>query len=341
MQQKQRLPARKSKVTVRDIALRAGVGESTVSRIMRNKGPVAEETRRRVMEAVRATGYVPNRIAGSLASLDSHLVGVVVPSLSNIVFPEVLQGVHAALRGSDYQPVISITGYDIDLEETIVRGLLSWKPTAILIAGFDHTPATHRMLSESGIRIVEMMDIDSTPIDIAVGMSHRRAGYATGQYLIERGYRQFGYVGHDWNADRRARLRYDGICDALGDAGLRIAAHAIADAPSSVGVGREMTARLFAEPVKLDAIIYSNDDMAVGGVFQCLSASVRMPDDLAIFGFNGLDIGRELPQPLATVRSNRFLIGRTSVEKAFETPERPQTKSIVDTGFEIFPGATA
>ncbi len=66
-----------------------------------------------------------------------------------------------------------------------------------------------------------------------------------------------------------------------------------------------------------------------------------MPDDLAIFGFNGLDIGRELPQPLATVRSNRFLIGRTSVEKAFETPERPQTKSIVDTGFEIFPGATA
>jgi LacI family transcriptional regulator, gluconate utilization system Gnt-I transcriptional repressor len=341
MQQKQRLPTRKSKITVKDVALRADVSESTVSRIMRNKGPIADETRARVMEAVRAIGYVPNRIAGSLASLDSHLVGVIVPSLSNIVFPEVLQGVHAALRGTDYQPVISITDYDIDLEETIVRGLLSWKPAAILVAGFDHTPATHRMLSASDVRIVEMMDIDSTPIDTAVGMSHRSAGYATGRHLVERGYRQFAYAGHDWKADRRARLRYDGICDALRDAGLGIAAHAMADGPSSVGVGREMTARLCAQPTKIDAIIYSNDDMAVGGIFHCLSAGIRIPEDMAVFGFNGLDIGRELPQPLSTIRSNRFLIGRTSVEKAFESFDRPEGGCIVDTGFEIFAGATA
>ena len=341
MQPKQRLPTRKSKMTVKEVALRAGVSESTVSRIMRNKGPIAEETRLRVMEAVRETGYVPNRIAGSLASLDSHLVGVIIPSLSNIVFPEVLQGVHAGLRGSERQPVISITDYDIDLEESVVRSVLSWKPAALLIAGFDHTPATHRMLSESDVRVVEMMDIDATPIDIAVGMSHRAAGYAAGRYLIERGYRQFGYVGHDWKADRRARLRYDGISDALRDAGLGIAAHAMADGPSSVGVGREMTARLLSQPTKVDAIIYSNDDMAVGGVFHCLGSGIRMPEDVAVFGFNGLEIGRELPQPLSTVRSNRFLIGRTSVEKAFESLERPAEKTIIDTGFEIFQGATA
>jgi len=122
MQPRLRLPDRKSKVTVKEVAQRAGVGESTVSRIMRNKGPVAEETRKRVMEAVRATGYVPNRIAGSLASLDSHLVGVVIPSLSNIVFPEVLQGIHAALWESENQPVISVTEYDIEREEAVVRG---------------------------------------------------------------------------------------------------------------------------------------------------------------------------------------------------------------------------
>jgi len=89
---KQRLPDRKSKIPVREVARRANVSESTVSRIMRNKGLVAESTREKVMETVRAMGYVPNRIAGSLASLDSFLVGVVIPSLSNIVFPEVLQG---------------------------------------------------------------------------------------------------------------------------------------------------------------------------------------------------------------------------------------------------------
>lgn len=320
--------------------MRAGVSESTVSRIMRNEGLVAESTRAKVMESVRALGYVPNRIAGSLASLDSHLVGVVVPSLSNIVFPEVLQGINAGLKATNYQSVISISDYDIDREETLVRAILAWQPAAILITGFDHTVATRRMLDQSGVRVVEMMDIDSAPIDIAVGMSHRKAGYAAGQHLIAKGYRRFGYVGHDWTSDRRARLRYDGLSEALSEAGLSIVAHAIADGASGVSTGREQTAHLCAT-AKVDVAVYSNDDMAVGGVFHCLGAGIRLPDQLAIFGFNGLEIGRELPQPLSTVRSNRFLIGQKAIESILKTLERPDTKTTVDTGFEIYAGMTA
>lgn len=337
---KRRLPGRKSKVTVREVARLAEVSESTVSRIMRSQGIVAESTRLKVMETVRALGYVPNRIAGSLASLDSRLVGVVIPSLSNIVFPEVLQGVNEGLRRSGHQAVISVSDYDIEREETLVRGILAWQPSAILITGFDHTVATRRMLDQSGVRVVEMMDIDSAPIDVAVGMSHRRAGFAAGEHLVARGYRRFGYVGHDWTLDRRARLRYDGLSEALAKAGLSIVAHAIADGPSSVATGREQTAQLRAMgPV--DVAVYSNDDMAVGGVFHCLGGGVRVPDELALFGFNGLDIGRELPQPLSTIRSNRFSIGRRSIEAILASPDRPPTKTTVDTGFEISPGSTA
>ncbi|WFS04542.1 LacI family DNA-binding transcriptional regulator [Rhizobium tumorigenes] len=341
MTTRRRLPDRKSKITLREVALRADVSESTVSRIMRNQSLVADATREKVMETVRALGYVPNRIAGSLASLNSHLIGVVIPSLSNIVFPEVIQGVHEALKSSDFQAVISTTEYDIDREEVMVRGLLAWKPAAILIAGFDHAMATRRMLDQSGVRVVELMDIDSAPIDIAVGMSHRRAGYAIGQHLIARGYRHFGYVGHDWAADRRARLRYDGLREALAEAGLSIEAHAIADGPSSVGTGREQTRHLCAASAEIDVAVYSNDDMAVGGVFHCLSAGISLPDDMAIFGFNGLEIGRELPQPLSTLRSNRFMIGKKAIEAILESPERCTRPVVIDTGFEIFPGATA
>ncbi|WFR99399.1 LacI family DNA-binding transcriptional regulator [Rhizobium tumorigenes] len=341
MTTRRRLPDRKSKITLREVALRADVSESTVSRIMRNQSLVADATREKVMETVRALGYVPNRIAGSLASLNSHLIGVVIPSLSNIVFPEVIQGVHEALKSSDFQAVISTTEYDIDREEVMVRGLLAWKPAAILIAGFDHTMATRRMLDQSGVRVVELMDIDSAPIDIAVGMSHRKAGHAIGQHLIARGYRHFGYVGHDWAADRRARLRYDGLREALAEAGLSIEAHAIADGPSSVGTGRDQTKNLCATSSKIDVAVYSNDDMAVGGVFHCLSAGISLPDDMAIFGFNGLEIGRELPQPLSTLRSNRFMIGKKAIEAILESPERCTRPVVIDTGFEIFSGATA
>ena len=324
-----------------DVALRAGVSPSTVSRIMRGQAVVAEATRDQVMVAVRALGYVPNRIAGSLASLESRLVGVVIPSLSNIVFPEVLQGIHAGLAGSDHQAVITVTDYDLDREEVAVRGLLAWQPAAVLIAGFDHSDATRRMLAQSGVRVVEMMDIDQVPIDVAVGLSHRRAGYETGRHLIGRGYRRFGYVGHDWAADRRARLRYAGLCEALAEAGLAIAAEARAEGASSVAAGRVQTARLLKAAGMVDVAVYSNDDMAVGGVFHCMAHGISLPDDLAIFGFNGLEIGRELPQPLSTLRSNRFLIGQQAVAAVLASSGRPPDRQIIDTGFEIFAGATA
>ncbi len=335
-----RLPDRKSRVTVEDVARRAGVSPSTVSRIMRGQAVVAEATRAQVMVAVRDLGYVPNRIAGSLASLDSRLIGVVIPSMSNIVFPEVLQGINVALVGSDHQAVIAVTDYDLDREEVAVRGLLAWQPAAVLIAGFEHRDATRRMLQHSGARVVEMMEIDQEPIDVAVGLSHRRAGYATGRHLIERGYRRFGYVGHDWAADRRARLRYDGLCAALAEAGLGVVAEARAGGASSVAAGRAQTARLLAT-ASVDVAVYSNDDMAVGGVFHCLTAGIRLPVDLAIFGFNGLEIGRELPQPLSTLRSNRYLIGQQAVAAALASPLRPDRGLVIDTGFEVFAGATA
>jgi LacI family gluconate utilization system Gnt-I transcriptional repressor len=341
MKGKRRLSGRRSGVTLAEVAKLAEVSEITVSRIVRNKGPIADRTRERVVAAIKAMGYVPNRIAGSLASADSNLIGVVIPSLSNIVFPEVLRGVSAALEESGFQPVVGVTNYSLEAEESLVRSMLAWKPAAMILAGLEHTEATRRVLEQSGIRIAELMDIDSTPIDIAVGLSHRRAGYDTGRYLVGRGFRRFGYVGHDWSADRRARRRYDGLVEALGESGLSLVSEAIVNGPSSTLAGRAMLADLLARSPAIEVAVFSNDDMAVGGVFHCIAANIKLKEGLAVFGFNGLDIGQSLPTPLSTIRSNRYLIGRISVEKIIESPMRGSDPIIVDTGYEIIPGGTA
>lgn len=186
-----------------------------------------------------------------------------------------------------------------------------------------------------------MMDTDSTPIDAAVGMSHRKAGRAAGLHLLSRGYRRFGFVGNDWGTDNRAQLRYLGLCDVLAETGLAIEAHEVAQVPSSVAMGKALTAALCEKSPKVDVIAYTNDDMIVGGVFHCLGAGLSVPEQIAIFGFNGLELGRELPQPLSTIRSNRFLIGQKAVELILGSPERPAVKPVIDTGFEVFVGATA
>ncbi|MEO5619320.1 MAG: LacI family DNA-binding transcriptional regulator [Cypionkella sp.] len=339
--QRYRLTDRKSKVTVSDVARLAEVSDSTVSRIMRGQGLVADATREKVMATVRALGYVPNRIAGSLASLDSRLVGVVIPSLSNIVFPEILQGINAGLLGTNRQSVISVTDYDLDKEEEVVRNLLAWQPAAVLIAGSVHTDATQKMLENSGVRVIEFMEIDHPPIDTAVGLSHVAAGKAAARHLMQRGYRRFGYVGYGGTQDLRARMRYRGLCEGLAEAGLAFVAECVSDGQTTVAKGKAQTAEICARLQDLDVLTFSSDDMAVGGLFHCLGAGIRVPKDLGLFGFNGLDIGRALPQPLSTVRTNRFEIGKRAIEEFLANPTRPLQPQIIDTGFEIFEGATA
>ncbi len=101
-----------------------------------------------------------------------------------------------------------------------------------------------------------------------------------------------------------------------------------------------MLALLLARSRDLDAVIFSNDDMAVGGVFHCMSEGIVPKRDLALFGFNGLAIGQTLPTPLSTIRSNRFLIGKTAMERILSQPVRTGAAETIDTSFEIVEGGT-
>ena len=108
-------------LTLRDVSEASGVSEMTVSRVLRGRGDVSQATRDRVLAAARNLGYVPNRIAGALASQSVNLVAVVIPSLSNMVFPEVLTGISEGLEAAGLQPVVGVTQYDPAKEEAILK----------------------------------------------------------------------------------------------------------------------------------------------------------------------------------------------------------------------------
>lgn len=327
-------------VTLAQVARLAGVSDMTVSRVLRDSGPISAATRGRVMEAVRRSGYVHNRLAGSLASSRSNLVGVILPSLSNSVFPEVMAGINSALARSGFQPVVGVSDYSLASEQTLVGSMLAWQPAAMILTGLEHTRETQRMLDSAGVRIIEIMDIDERPIDLAIGFSHRRAGAMTASHLIEKGYRRFGYVGHDLEKDTRAASRRQGLLAGLEQARVAPPREILIEEPSSVRIGREGLARLLAAVGDLDVVVFSNDDMAVGGVLHCLDAGIEVPRQLGLFGFNGLDIGQALPRKLSTMKSNRERIGQLAVEAFLASRTRPEERRVIDTGVEIVPGET-
>ncbi len=143
------------------------------------------------------------------------------------------------------------------------------------------------------------------------------------------------------STDDRARARYEGLCTSLREAGLSLIAEHRYPGPSSTKAGRDTLEILLSAHPELDVVIFPNDDMAMGGIFHCMHAGITVREELAIFGFNGLDIGQAMPMPLSTILSKRFLIGKTAAEKLLESRERPSEKTIINTGFDIIEGATA
>jgi hypothetical protein len=199
-------------LTLRDVSEASGVSEMTVSRVLRQRGDVSDATRARVLDAARRLGYVPNKIAGALASQRVNLVGVIVPSLSNMVFPEVLSGISEILDDTGLQPVFGVTNYSPEREEAVLYEMLSWRPSGMILAGLEHTPAAGAMLARAGIPVVEIMDIDGAAIDSAVGISHRRAGRHMAEAILAAGYRNIAFLGTMMPHDHRARKRPRGRC---------------------------------------------------------------------------------------------------------------------------------
>ena len=297
-------------LTLRDVSEASGVSEMTVSRVLRNRGDVSDATRARVLEAAKRLGYVPNKIAGALASSRVNLVAVVIPSLSNQVFPEVMTGITSVLDDTPLQPVVGVTNYLPEREEAVLYEMLSWRPTGVIIAGLEHTEAAIAMLRGAGIPVVEVMDVDGAPVDSVVGISHRRAGRMMAQEILQAGYRRIGFMGTKMPLDHRARKRFEGFTDALAKAGVEIADRQFYSGGSGIAKGREMTEAMLNRTPDLDFIYYSNDMIGAGGLLHCMTHGIDVPGRIGLAGFNGMEIVDGFPLRLATMDSCRLEIGR-------------------------------
>ena len=296
----------------------------TVSRVLRNKGDVSEATRAKVQEAARKLGYVPNKIAGALASQRVNLVGVIIPSLGNMVFPEVLSGISEMLEDSVLQPVVGVTDYLPEKEEKVLFEMLSWRPSGIIIAGLEHSDAARAMMNQTDIPVVEIMDIDGIPIDACVGISHRRAGRLMAEAIIEQGYKKIGFMGTKMPLDHRARKRFEGFTRTLAQAGIEITDQEFYSGGSALAKGREMTEAMIERSPDLDFLYYSNDMIAAGGLLYLQEKNVQIPQQIGLAGFNGVELLDGLPRKLATMDACRKEIGRRAAEIVLARQDLPR-----------------
>jgi LacI family gluconate utilization system Gnt-I transcriptional repressor len=323
----------KRSLTLRDVSEASGVSEMTVSRVLRNRGDVSDATRRRVLTAAKELGYVPNKIAGALASQRVNLVAVIIPSLSNMVFPEVLSGISQILEDTELQPVVGVTDYLPEKEEKVLYEMLSWRPSGVIIAGLEHTEAAKAMMRAAGIPVVEIMDVDGKPVDTMVGISHRRAGREMAKAILKAGYQNIGFLGTKMPLDHRARKRFEGFTEALAKGGVEVMDQEFYSGGSALAKGREMTETILKRSPELDFLYYSNDMIGAGGLLYLLDHGYDVPGQIGLAGFNDVELLQGLPRRLCTMDSCRKEIG----QQAARVIASRVAGEDIDERFELFP----
>lgn len=327
-------PTQTGRVTLSEIAERVGTSAITVSRVLNTPHLVSEELRTQIESVIAELGYMPNRAARALARARSDSVAVLIPSLSNTVFTQLLEGVRDVLNRAGYRTLIGDTRYSPEEEESLLRAYLEHSPDGILITGFDQTPATRDMLNRSRVPVVHMMEMTDGDA-YSVGLEQFDAGRAITRHLLERGYRRIGFLGAQ--LDPRVLERLAGYRAALHDAGINYPVGELLDAtPSSIGLGATLLDRLLRQAPQTDALFCCNDDLALGVLFECQRRGIRVPHQLAVAGFNDLAPAAWVHPALTTISTPRYEIGHTAAEMLLQLMkgEKPEPAK-KDLGFSL------
>lgn len=294
-----------------DIANIAGVSRMTVSRFMKDPALVSPQLRQKIASIIDELGYIPNKAPDILSNAKSRAIGVFLPSLTNHVFAKVLNGIEMVTDKYDYQTMIAHTAYDKEKEEKRLRSLLSYNVDGVILSERNHTPASIKMLQIAKIPVVEIMDSVSPCIDMAVGFDNFSAAKNMINIMINKGRRNIIYFGA--RSDERSVIRQKGYIEAMTEHGLSnytITSKEI----SSYTLGGKLLHQAFQEYPQVDGIFCSNDNLALGVLFECQRLNIKVPEQLSIAGFHGHNISHAVTPRVASVLTPRVEMGRIAAE---------------------------
>ena len=335
-------PNNYNKVSLSDVAKSIGVSKMTVSRVLRGEGGYSQDTKTRVLAEIERIGYVPNRLASVFSGdASSTFVGVSIPELGNEIFTQVLEGIDRKLGSFGHQTVLGMTEHLLDQEERWIETVITWQPAGLIITGRSHSQKAIKMLAGAGIPVVEIWDLNTSPIDMCVGMNHFDSGFSMGQHLVKSGYKTFGYVGTHHDTANAASARLNGYAKSVGDAAGSLQRQLLLKDVPGFYTGYYGTEQLMAANKDIEVIYYQNDNMAVGGLQYCQQRGLSVPGDIGIAGWGDLPIGSILQARLTTTSVPHLKIGQLAAEMVLAKINNEAVTPTRDVGFSLIEGATA
>ncbi|KIC49530.1 LacI family DNA-binding transcriptional regulator [Tateyamaria sp. ANG-S1] len=299
------------RVTLAEVAKLAGVSQMTASKVMRETGSISGPTHEKVKQAANQLGYVPNRLAGSLRSKSSDIVAVVLPSINDSIFGDVVSGINSVLRPKGYITFIGETQLESQSEEDMLRTVLSLHPAGlILTGGIARSENATQMLQSWRCPTIQIWGDSASRVDGTVGPNHKDAGSLVANHFCERGITAPAYIGAELQKDLCAAERFEAYRSALRSRGISINAIVEDAMPRQWETGRVLAERLMRDHPETDAIYCLNDAIGLGALSWLHQEGFDVPERVAVAGFNGTSWINAVRTRLTTVNVPRYELGQ-------------------------------
>lgn len=321
--------SRKGAPGLLDVALRAGVSGATVSRYFNHPDVVRPDTRHRIETAARELGYIRDRVAGALYGKMSGSVGLIVPTIDNAIFSELIEAFSAELHTQDRTMLIASHNYDLEREIGIVRSLLERRIDAIALVGRDHPAAAIEMLKVRNIPVVSLWNALGASGITSIGTDNRQGAFDIAQHVIDLQHKHIALLFPDTQFNDRARDRKAGVLQALDEAGIKIPEAWDLQCSYDTAEAKAKTLALIKESTP-SAFICGNDIIAHGVIYAASRAGLRVPDDISVVGIGDFKGSSAIEPPLTTVRLPARRIGQLAAEALINKLNHKDTAEIVD-----------
>lgn len=308
-----------TKVTIRDVAAAAETSVATVSRVLSDSGyPVSQQARERVLKAVEDLGYTPNLLARMLKSKQIHEVGVILPTLQNHFYVQILMGIERMARKSNHDILIYTSGRNAASERELIGKLYQKQVKGLLISSIDSDPDMLRQYMANGGRVVQFDQYFPLKGSAHIRYNFSKAGHIATTHLLACGHRHIAFASSPLTI-RSRRDNFAGYCTALAEYGcplnndyILVAEH---EEEADQGMyefnnGKLLAQRMLALPSRPSAVFAVNDLTALGMIQAFTASGLRVPEDVSVVGLDNLDYAQMSAPPLTTVRQPSYETGQ-------------------------------
>lgn len=302
-----------SRVTMSDVAREAGVSHMTVSRVVNDKGAVSPATRQRILTVIERMGYRPSGIARSLATKRTGTLGLVVPDVANPFFSEVARGAEHVAYAEGYNVFLCNTEEDAQRELAVLQSLEEKRVDGVVVCSsrLDDSELQAALAYHPSVVLVNRRLVRNGTGTVLV--DDETGGCIATQHLLQSGHQAMGFLAGP-SASRSGRRRARGYRTALAAAGLAYNPDWVRNCSPMVEGGQGTALELLAAHPGLTAVFCFNDLVAVGALQACGTMGLRVPDDLAVVGFDDIPLAALVTPSLTTCRVPRYELGAQAVQ---------------------------